>query len=757
MESALRGVKDKERRIHFLNECLEEQVVPISAPKHLKEGDIPFKSSAREWIREGIEKLKNDLELDKHQMKTCHLEGERLPERIHRKLREEDTRDRQKKRRRLEARMNDSKWRTVGREDIVTNLSDKVLTGTEKEVLSLGPKFDTGIPRKGLGDLFIANHRWKDSGVDQGMAQGLVLAAYLSSQAKAPALPRRYREAINTLRQDGSITVTTADKGGGFVVMNKGDYIAKMHDLLDDPVTYKRVENGNAARKAKSFTTEIRAILRDCEEGKRLLRHLPQNPQTPSMRGLPKVHKPGVPMRPITNGRDSAPHALASELAKPLTQTLGSISGTHLKNTSDLINRLKGKGLRNKKLVGLDVVSLFTKVPVDEALAAARRSLERNPDLALPVPRDTFMRLVETCVRFGAFEFESQEFEQIDGLPMGSPLSGVLANLFMESLEADHYLGIVGQHAWWVRYADDVTTLISARIVTEDLVARLNAVHPRIQFTFEEERDNQLPVLDVLIRRSENHEPRFSVYRKPTHKDDYIHFLSAHSDRVKSGVVIGLFLRALRICSPEYLEDEFKTIIAAFKRLHYPEGMLLRLKGKAIAIRNTGQQDRKKDTRPLLIVPHSSLTEQLEQHLGKHLRIATPAQTRIGEMAKTARKKHSPEDSVIYKIPCGEDSCPKAYYGQTSRGLQKRLKEHMAAFKNGHQQSPFIQHAWNTNHLPRWTDAAIIHKGIPSKAKRLFLESALIRSNPNLNSDLRQRGDYQLSLLAATYVSASPS
>ena len=34
----------------------------------------------------------------------------------------------------------------------------------------------------------------------------------------------------------------------------------------------------------------------------------------------------------------SAPHALASELAKPLTQTLGSISDTHLKNTSDLIN-----------------------------------------------------------------------------------------------------------------------------------------------------------------------------------------------------------------------------------------------------------------------------------------------------------------------------------------------------------------------------------------------------------------------------------
>ena len=99
------------------------------------------------------------------------------------------------------------------------------------------------------------------------------------------------------------------------------------------------------------------------------------------MRGLPKIHKPGVPMRPITNGTDSAPHALASELAKPLTKTLGSISGCHLKNSSDLIERLKSRRLRNKKLVGLDVVSLFTRVPVDEALAAARRALAKNPDL----------------------------------------------------------------------------------------------------------------------------------------------------------------------------------------------------------------------------------------------------------------------------------------------------------------------------------------------------------------------------------------
>ena len=244
---------------------------------------------------------------------------------------------------------------------------------------------------------------------------------------------------------------------------------------------------------------------------------------------------------------------------------------------------------------------------------------------------------------------------------------------------------------------------------------------------------------------------------KPTCKDDYIHYLSAHSEKVKSGVVIGLFLRALRICSPEFLEDEFTHVIEAFKRLHYPEGMLLRLKRTAIAIKERGPRERQADTRPIIVVPHSPLKEELEALLGRHLRIATPAQTKIGEMVKTPRARHAPEDSVIYKIPCGDAGCEKAYYGQTCRGLKKRLSEHVAAFKKADQQSAFVHHAWATGgHPPGWNKAEIVHKGIASKSRRLFLESALIRTSKNLNSGVRQSGDFVMGKLPALATVPSP-
>lgn len=54
----------------------------------------------------------------------------------------------------------------------------------------------------------------------------------------------------------------------------------------------------------------------------------------------------------------------------------------------------------------------------------------------------------------------------------------------------------------------------------------------------------------------------FAVYQQPF----YIHFLLAHSDRTKSAVLIGFFLRVLRICSEEYLESECEYIVSALKK-----------------------------------------------------------------------------------------------------------------------------------------------------------------------------------------------
>ena len=175
-----------------------------------------------------------------------------------------------------------------------------------------------------------------------------------------------------------------------------------------------------------------------------------------------------------------------------------------------MMDKISPVRMRCKKLVSFDVKSLFTNVPIDEALRATSRAVDGMTDEQLPLPRDDYMELIGLCVRFGPFEFMGQEYEQLQGLAMGSPLSAVMAQLFMEALEADHLCHLAGRNATWYRYVDDILAILPGRTDVQDLLERLNAVHPTIKFTVEEEREDKLPFLDTVIhRRSDN--PLFCI------------------------------------------------------------------------------------------------------------------------------------------------------------------------------------------------------------------------------------------------------
>ena len=99
--------------------------------------------------------------------------------------------------------------------------------------------------------------------------------------------------------------------------------------------------------------------------------------------------------------------------------------------------------------------------------------------------------------------------------------------------------------------------IMPKNVDVENKLRMLNAVEECIHFTIEQETENKLPFLDTVVHRVGNI-AKFSVYWKPTNKDDFIHYLSGHSDRTKSGVVIGFYLRALRVCDKEVLTHKLQ-------------------------------------------------------------------------------------------------------------------------------------------------------------------------------------------------------
>ena len=178
------------------------------------------------------------------------------------------------------------------------------------------------------------------------------------------------------------------------------------------------------------------------------------------MHRLPKVHKDEVPMRPIVSCIGSPTYRLAKYLARILTPLSGQNTYTVMHSTK-LWNACKKSELDWRTPGQFDVTSLFIQVPIDEALEVVRARLTKDPTLVdrtcIPVPQ--LVELIKLCLRSTYFQFQNNFFEQIDGTPMGSPLSPIIANLFMEDLEKQAMHSAPLQPSHWLRYVDDTLTI----------------------------------------------------------------------------------------------------------------------------------------------------------------------------------------------------------------------------------------------------------------------------------------------------------
>ena len=82
------------------------------------------------------------------------------------------------------------------------------------------------------------------------------------------------------------------------------------------------------------------------------------------------------------------------------------------------------------------------------------------------------------------FVYDSRLYSQDHGLAMGSPLSPVLANLYIENLEQKIMEGFESPPKVWWRYVDDNFVIIR-RDRVEQFLLYLNTLDPAIKFSME--------------------------------------------------------------------------------------------------------------------------------------------------------------------------------------------------------------------------------------------------------------------------------
>nr|VZI20314.1 unnamed protein product [Spirometra erinaceieuropaei] len=173
-------------------------------------------------------------------------------------------------------------------------------------------------------------------------------------------------------------------------------------------------------------------------------------------------------------------------------------STTSVRSASQSLIDLRGRRIQSDEIMfTFDVTSLFTSSPTNLAREVLRKRLEEAYDETQnALKTEHLMRLFEFCQQI-LFTFTGETYEQIKGTPMGSPVSGLVAELVLQELEKIAFL----QHepVIWRRYEDN-TFVIVKKDLLQHFPSLLNIIFPDIKFTREEEQEQQLPFLDVLVR-----------------------------------------------------------------------------------------------------------------------------------------------------------------------------------------------------------------------------------------------------------------
>jgi hypothetical protein len=128
------------------------------------------------------------------------------------------------------------------------------------------------------------------------------------------------------------------------------------------------------------------------------------------------------------------------------------------------------------------------------------------------------------------FHHEGKVCKPKTGVAMGSPLSGLLAKIFLQDLEQQRIKrALEGNNIiYYNRYVDDIFIIHNQTIITPYMITEhFNGQHKNLQFMLNEELNNQITYLDLNLTNNQGH-TEMEIYRKPTTTDVTINKKSCH-------------------------------------------------------------------------------------------------------------------------------------------------------------------------------------------------------------------------------------
>ena len=298
--------------------------------------------------------------------------------------------------------------------------------------------------------------------------------------------------------------------------MDREKYTEKCLNMLNSNQFKKLDHNPTKAVKNK-IKRALRKIKHKLSK-QDYIRLYPKDSAPGKFYGTAKKHKMPIngtiqdlPLRPIVLNIQTASNHLAKYLAKILSPL--SKSEYTVNSTTDFIKCVtKMKIPAQHEVISFDVQALFTNAPLDYTINLIIKRIYDNHEINTNISRKEAKGLLILCTKNVNFSLDGQIYIQCDGVAMGSPFNPVVVGIFMVELERKLILQLCEHMMSWKSFVDD--TIASTKPTSICVINVLNSFQSNIKFMYEEEKDGQIPFLQILlVRKNDTFET--TVYRKP--------------------------------------------------------------------------------------------------------------------------------------------------------------------------------------------------------------------------------------------------
>ena len=394
-------------------------------------------------------------------------------------------------------------------------------------------------------------------------------------------LTKDERTGLKSLQDNKNIVIQKADKGSAVVVMNTTDYLREGYRQLSYPKFYTKIENDPTKQVSEKITEVLTKMKqRNFISDKNFEFLNPTGTREGKFYLLPKIHKKGIPGRPICSSINH-PTANISKFVDAHIKEYVPKTASYIKDTQNFIKKITELGPlpEGSILATLDVTSLYTNIP-NQGLVAVADKLRKDPNKT--GISQYILDLLKLVLHNMYFEFNGEHYLQIGGTAMGTALAPNYANLFMGKFETKALANYHLKPLIWKRFIDDIFIVWThGQNELNKFVEYLNGLHTTIKFT-SECSTKEVSFLDTTVSFDENNKLITALYNKPTDTHLYLHHTSAHPNSVMTKGPYGQFLRLRRICSKEEeYQENSRKLIEFYQKQGYPTTPLIKHKERA--------------------------------------------------------------------------------------------------------------------------------------------------------------------------------